>query len=804
MDSTIKRRRARKSCLCDQQKPICSMCKRRKYPGKCVYKEDIEVDETVQQDQENSKADHDSWSVLLKRVQLLENTLKEQQGKHHQHHGFTPSCGSNIHDLLSEDTDCHTLNFNNDELPGTTSTFTGPLSWVSLVRKDRYLSSFTLTLQKHRRDHDSQIQNDPTWIELSKAYAKHFDYETAPLKDVKQSSIVETVTDLMKDKRLVWLLVDKFFDSDFAQVLPVLLREQFIEQVESLMGGRSEEDSKINFTRRDQCPIAGLLLLVMRMASLSVYNMKPLTSMAMSEDDNYIFLNPVTRSAVEAADRCIQESKKLLQVSLPFFQLSLLKRYYELIAPEDYDCMRVTPPGKFGELLHYAIQCSLNRDPSKADNGLNISDNFARRLWFMVLQLDINHLMLVGGPSLLDEKMYDTELPRLNECESPTEFIMDKNIVDFGALAEQAHKVLTDILRVRDPPTVREIKTKLQPIQEKVDQFSSVEDIISRPSITMLDRMTKLKQMFILVNSICVLMMIHYHLFLYYCKHNDRESALDHYIKVLKMTSRLYPTILFFDQNNSIYDMSVHFGCAVLFVPKLEMFLHKTMHILCSIVARIKTFKLISSGPNVRKMAVMDKIVILVLVSLTNILKAFEVMSSTHLHAWIVSRVASFAAKRLYTLEPGYSMVPTEIDLDIIRQFNRSGDDDEIFFHFTECDLERIYQTLLPFSETDNKISSTGLKIMPDTSGESSRWLMETVRELAEKRPQAEPNSIHTSVTMSQNEKLGSTAATVRSPIATTTRSPTAADNPLYETNFAMTDFTSDELETYFLTHTFG
>lgn len=757
---------------CDQVKPVCGSCKRRRNPSECNYGNapfsSSAADNPVlsgEDDDHRSRLNSittpkghngdalpsmDGLQQLNARIKMLETALSAKAASKttptHSHSDnntsrIVPSIHTNslssssthtASSYLVENNDDDVVLFHQDSFPTPLIMYQGALTWVSLLRKDMFLNSMMLSITSRKKLLAQETQNDPKYKEFSKTHAKYTESGAENLKDVADMPIVPLVRGFLADTKLVWILIDRFFDSEMGLIFPVLQRDEFEHQVATIVDARGCIHARLNFNKRAQCAIVGILLLVMRLASLSLHSSDLPIDAQLTQDEKYMLMNPVSEKVMQGVDKCIEEVEKLKEVTIPIFQLTVLKRYYELIAPEEADCISVTTPGRLGQLLHHALQCSINRDPDRLPNGFPIAKNFGRRLWFMVVQLDLQQLMVTGGHSLVHKEMYDTELPHLDESETPIEFAIDKSIVDFGKTSELLYGLLNDILNVRAPPKVGELKQRLRPLEDFIANLPTVKQILMRPRDTVVQRVAKIRLISQLMDCASLLCMIYYHLFLHYCSKMDKDMAVYYSIEILKWGSLLYPIVLFFDKNNTEYDMAKHFGGSQLLIPKFEMTLHRLEQLFFSIAGRIKIFKLTTSDINLVKIAAIDKLYDVLMVSMKHILNALKVMAGSYYHAWVISKIHTFIISRLLYAPHGLYLTPAPLDLEILASYSSRAPSDDVFFHFTTQDFERISSALAPYQEVDIAGSTTdspldGAMMFDD----NDRWMRQVVQDLA-------------------------------------------------------------------------
>ncbi|CEP20811.1 unnamed protein product [Cyberlindnera jadinii] len=692
-----------------------------------------------------SKSDYaNGLKQINNRIQLLESALRLKSDRD----SLSSSSGTTLAETspneqrngsaafgIMPESEYEIVDFHRDSFPAPGMSYKGSLTWVSLLRKDKFLNSITLSI-RNKKTILQECQHDTKAYEFSKVLCSQVDAgsEKIPLRNPHDMPIVTLVSSYLKDRRLVWLLVDRFFDSELALVYPVLLREVFEEDVANLIGGRNDPTATINFTRRQQCSTAGIVLLVMRFASLSLFNLdNPVfgPESQWTDDQKHMVTNPISKDVNTAVEKCIEETEKLKEVTLEAFQLTLLKRWYELISPEEADCVTAITPGKLGQLLHHAIQCSINRDPTKTPFATNSPNNFLRRLWLMVMQLDVYQLTVVGGHPLIDKNMYDTDLPQLDESSTPDEFSLDKSFCDYSKLSDLLYSLLNEALNLRKPLKLFELKRELRPLEEYIVGLPDVHQILARPCDTVAQRALNYRSMVQYMDCVSLLGILYYHIFLHYCSKMDVEQSAHYCCEILRVGSLLYPIVLFFDKKNTEFDLQRHFGCPAVIIPRFESCFHRLDQLFFSIIARVKVIKLCCTQIESQKIQMMDQILAIAEASTRHVLHVYKTISSTYYHAWVVSKAHSFIVSRLLRTPSGAIGNASPLDEHLLDSFKSIGDDD-VFFRFTTSHLERIRQTLQAFQEID-LIGSLSNSPLDGTIGfeDNGRWLKQVMQDIA-------------------------------------------------------------------------
>lgn len=674
---TRKRPRMTKSCTscrsrktrCDQQKPVCGSCTKRGKPELCHYEQHHWNITNVQSPTNNgipsarfisdtnykNRQPKEQYLVTMnERIKRLEQELIAQREKKDQDVA--------VEEDKPEDESDQTIDFYHSLCHNTVKLYQGPLSWVTLLHKDVYLHSLFLSSRTSivvdhvKRQPESDGQKD---------FLRKWEIENVNLisenGNKKEKNFIASIKIAFKDMKLVWILVDKFFSSEFPLVMSFVDKNDFEKTISDLVGSRNEKTVKLKFTKKYQLSWIGILLLIMRMGSLTMYNFgkKPyFRNNQISKEDQYILDNPISKDIMHLITRCQNELKTLSEPLLCVFQFFLFREYFELYSPEECNCAAIANPGTIGKLLYYGFQCRLNRDPAliqeKTPDAIpKHNKNLLRRLWYKVVYLDSHQLMLSGSPPIIDSKFHDTDFPHLDECVDEYDYGMNSWFYERAKLYEVCYPLLMLILNIREKPKVAEIKKLVIPLIEFIQKLTPLQELLKKPSDTLLQRGKKYQEVTFLIDSQALLYMIYYHLFLYYNQIENKKESVTYLLKLLNITKELYPLNLFLEPKNLEFDLQKHFGCGVLLFPKIELMLHRFSEIFFSIIARCKSLKSIKPTINCQIMEKVDNIGEICTELGTLLVSRYVTISDTYYHAWVISKMHTFIISNLLQMTKG-------------------------------------------------------------------------------------------------------------------------------------------------------
>lgn len=238
--------------------------------------------------------------------------------------------------------------------------------------------------------------------------------------------LVEQVKTVMPKKRVVWMLLDRFFRKLYPS-MPFLEEKAFLNQVARLVGPRSLDDVRVgdslNIETRIDLINAATLLLVLRLSFLSLFtnslrvNDSRLTSRTgprKVQDRRFLMLNPVNMNTVEVAQGCIIQFVILRRSSLPLIQSALFLRIYKQLAPEDGDGADLCESQVLnGMIIHMAYEVGLHREPLPGPWSADIDKklHLGRKIWHSLLLADFLSSLRFGSPLSTNSLFYDTQAP---------------------------------------------------------------------------------------------------------------------------------------------------------------------------------------------------------------------------------------------------------------------------------------------------------------------------------------------------------------------------------------------------------
>lgn len=347
----------------------------------------------------------------------------------------------------------------------------GPLSWISLIKIDnsvsRIFAYINRDMVKRMAQHQYRMENNPASAVDSKPsdsiflqkivnsdsftdqqLYKNFRGRTSPSDkpDVSKTinerakavgltfheggidSRLELVDKLMlvlPAKRVIWLLVDRFFSRVY-MFFPFLDETDFTENIVRILGPRSnlhEKIEKLNVERKSDLVHLGILLLVLRFGYLTLFtNSDSVNEMNLKSNDpspnaqeiKYLLANPIDIDTLEVAEMCLNEFSFLRFCNIPLLQLALYIKLYYMFAPENGE----VPEDSHSQactalLINMAISLGFHREPDNFETEVRDlkTNNLCRKIWYYLLILDLQGAMSNGLPLCASRDTFDTKLP---------------------------------------------------------------------------------------------------------------------------------------------------------------------------------------------------------------------------------------------------------------------------------------------------------------------------------------------------------------------------------------------------------
>jgi hypothetical protein len=241
----------------------------------------------------------------------------------------------------------------------------------------------------------------------------------------RELKLVEQIKHTIPKKRVIWLLVKRFFRFLYP-FFPFLDEVDFRREISRIIGPESYEDEKLKeiyVEKRIDLANLGILLVVLRLTYLSLFsnrcsvnNAKLTTkdSSPAAQEAKYLLSNPVHINAINTGQVCLHQFQFSRKYSLPVLQCALFVRLYHKYAPEDGDGVDGgDSQASVSVLIQMAYSMGLNREPDNFKDCLNNErlNNVGRKIWHSLLINDFINAYTYGSPLTSAGMFYDTKVP---------------------------------------------------------------------------------------------------------------------------------------------------------------------------------------------------------------------------------------------------------------------------------------------------------------------------------------------------------------------------------------------------------
>ncbi|KAH3674384.1 hypothetical protein WICMUC_003349 [Wickerhamomyces mucosus] len=381
----------------------------------------------------------------------------------------------------------------------------GALSIGAHIRKDIYLKMLWGSIFKNfhflKNLSDEAKSNTASFGEIYSKISLNWVFEIKKLKKevkerqlkLKNSTIPldQLILENLPSKKICINLIKNFFQN-FYPYLPFINERQFIEDLKKNLNFNYykdfEDDSKfesidvINF--KYSYATLGILLVILKLSYLSLSNEQLKSNdfkLNSSNHSNYIDL----------ARKCLFEYNFLQKTyTLRIIQLILLIKSYSKYGNEDEDSwIQHDTQITLGLLFSMAYQVGLNRDPlilvklrsQPSFEFLSFTQTW-RKIWYQLLEMDVNQSITLGSPLLYHEINYDTNLPSLDNNNDNDNDEMDQWIIEDFKLVHLKTQLLKEvgitISNYQKKPSIIDILKLIKKLevfsQEKIGNISKI------------------------------------------------------------------------------------------------------------------------------------------------------------------------------------------------------------------------------------------------------------------------------------------------------------------------------------------
>lgn len=315
--------------------------------------------------------------------------------------------------------------------------------------------------------------------------------------------LIENIKTIMPKKRVVWKLIDKFFETLYP-FMPFVDKDYFTADMVRILGTKSYEDEPFQYIkiikRLDLAHVATCLI-ILRFTYLSLFsNRKCMNEKIIHSNDpsptvndlKYLFMNPVNVIVIEMAQLCLDRFEISRKTNLTVFQATLFMRIYHSTAPEDGDG---TDGGdsqvSTAVLIQMAYALGLNREPDKFEDVCNDEriNNLGRRMWHFLVRTDIIHCFHAGNPMSIDTRHYDVSIPystenNMTSDNAELEKAISQTFGWFNYRLNTIREIVDSFLDIHGSYSMNELTQKLNEVERVCrEDFSTLEQVSSNSSI---------------------------------------------------------------------------------------------------------------------------------------------------------------------------------------------------------------------------------------------------------------------------------------------------------------------------------
>lgn len=414
--------------------------------------------------------------------------------------------------------------------------------------------------------------------------------------------LIDKIKVVLPKSEIVSRLLDIFFPTlypFFPFIDEASFRDDISKIVKNDMEGSKMESNILISKKKDLATIC-ILLIVLRMSYLSIFSnfinqndsvLNPQDKLVENCEERILMMNPVSLDSIEVAESCLKEFDLTANQDLLILQAATFMRIYRSYAPEegsgyaDGDLLVFN-----GILIHMANSLHLNRDPDyfldrETDEK---TKHLQRKLWFFLVNADMEDSITFGTPIWTMQDNYDTKLPFY--CQNNSNLVdidFERQVIKafeyLTPVISNTHSILETILKVKSTPKISYVAKSLSELENLIDTRLGElnEHLVPDDSLPEFLKIMKLK------------LFIHCKLFLsytYYCLHvyYEEKGIFDLHLFYLKKLAVIIFNDLAGISTTLLHSSRQSFGRAFTFImtPVLEVFCR--MEIVISLIILIR------------------------------------------------------------------------------------------------------------------------------------------------------------------------------------------------------------------------
>lgn len=401
----------------------------------------------------------------------------------------------------------------------------------------------------------------------------------------RSTNLEEEVQHILPTKRVLWQLVDRFFNVLY-QFVPVLDEQDFREAISALVGKKALTDERPVVTPTKEAVFAhlGILLVVLRLSYLSLFN-------SMGAVRRFCFYNSqleleflahaeILPLAVNVAEECVKEYDLVRDVRLEVVQLIALIRSYMMNNPGNAnpDIQNLT---YLAILNLLAYNRWLHRDPRAVFNAETLGYRKAtmlRKLWYTIVHLDFSTLVFSGNIPTIAPVSYDVELPEfrsngLNILDTKLDATVCNEIVKFADLRALLAEALELLGNVQGHVMLHEVEAMAEKLEAKeLELYEQVMLFSTSYTHNVADAFLRVSDfhsylmVYFMYSGFCI------HLYYYHVRQHLRDKAFQYRVKMMSVLLRhFFPFMLLvlddeknpFGGSTDLFTMAIASHCVI-------------------------------------------------------------------------------------------------------------------------------------------------------------------------------------------------------------------------------------------------
>ncbi|CCH45841.1 hypothetical protein BN7_5427 [Wickerhamomyces ciferrii] len=430
----------------------------------------------------------------------------------------------------------------------------GPLSFISIINMDPFIRNILYSV-KNIRKHQLKIQeevNNPRPDNLS---------------PTPSSELFNVIKPYIIDTKLVWFLVNHFFDSEVYPSCSFISKESFKSCLINYIGPESFPAVRYKVDTPFDHIFLGTLLVIMRISSASFYNC------GYSTDFEHNTIGP---EVVALARRCYDITKsQYLSCRLEMLQLLLIINYYDNNAPEEVTSLE-SHETEGVAIVAYRIAMGL---------GLNLEceTEHLKRLWYHIVQLDTEQFVRNGASDFfIRDESYTTTFPKIKDISTDV-------TVERFKVRTLLKSIALRITNVRETLSISILESLIRPLEVYLEDVS-LDSIFKTPN-----KALKAAQFLNFMEISSVIYMVTYHI----CIHLtgiDSERAINKMFQLLSISNKIIPVTHFLNSSKEHqFNLQQQFGYSFNIIPKILQTLHKFSQLQISLTGRANFFLIMNN-----------------------------------------------------------------------------------------------------------------------------------------------------------------------------------------------------------------